>query len=64
MLRWLIVIMLALLLFHGLMGWLRRIGLGRLPGELRFRAFGRDWELPIATVLLLSWIAALLQHLL
>jgi hypothetical protein len=35
-----------------------------LPGDLRFRAFGRDWELPIATALLLSWIAALLQRLL
>ncbi len=64
MLRWLIVVLLALVLVQGLLGWLRKIGLGRLPGDLRLRAFGRDWELPIATTLLLSWIAALLQHLL
>ncbi len=63
MLRWLIVVLLALVLVQGLTGWLRKIGLGRLPGDLHFRAFGRDWELPIATALLLSWIAALLQHL-
>lgn len=64
MLRWFIVVLLALVLVQGLTGWLRKIGLGRLPGDLSFRAFGRDWELPIATTLLLSWIAALLQHLL
>ena len=64
MLRWLIVVLLALVLVQGLLGWLRKIGLGRLPGDLRLRAFGRDWELPIATTLLLSAIAALLQHLL
>ena len=64
MLRWLIVVLLALVLVQGLLGWLRKIGFGRLPGDLRLRAFGRDWELPIATTLLLSWIAALLQHLL
>ncbi|MCX7251853.1 MAG: DUF2905 domain-containing protein [Burkholderiales bacterium] len=63
MLRWLIVVLLAMVLVQGLTGWLRKIGLGRLPGDLRFRAFGRYWELPIATALLLSWIAALLQHL-
>ncbi len=63
MLRWLIVVLLALVLVQGLTGWLRNIGLGHLPGYLRFRAFGCDWELPIATALLLSWIAALLQHL-
>ena len=61
--RGLIVSVLALVLVQGLTGWLRKIGLGRLPGDLRFRAFGRYWELPLATALLLSWIAALLQHL-
>ena len=64
MLRWLLVVVLALLLVQGLLPLLRRIGLRRLPGDFRFRAFGRDWELPIATALLLSWIAALLQRLL
>jgi hypothetical protein len=57
MLRWLIVVVIALLLFNGLRPWLERIGLGRLPGDLHFRAGGRDWHLPIATTLLLSFIA-------
>lgn len=60
MLRWIIVIFLALLLIEGLMPWLRRLGLGRLPGDLHFRLFGREWSVPLASTvllsLLLSWL--------
>lgn len=58
MIRWLLITVLAMLLFSGLMPWLRRIGLGRLPGDLNFRAFGREWSLPIASTIVLSMIAA------
>ena len=44
MIRWLIVIFLALLLVNGLHGWLQRIGLGRLPGDFRFRLFGMGMQ--------------------
>ncbi|MBP5990531.1 MAG: DUF2905 domain-containing protein [Piscinibacter sp.] len=55
--RWLIVFLLAFLVFQGLADWLRRIGLGRLPGDFSFRFRGREWHLPIASSLLLSLIA-------
>ena len=55
--RWLIVFLLAFLVFQGLAGWLRRIGLGRLPGDFSFRWRGRDYHLPIASSLVLSLIA-------
>ncbi|TXC66809.1 DUF2905 domain-containing protein [Piscinibacter aquaticus] len=55
--RWLIVFLLAFLVFQGLAEWLKRIGLGRLPGDLSFRFRGRVWHLPIASSLLLSLIA-------
>ena len=55
--RWLLVFFLALLVFNGLRGWLQRIGLGRLPGDLSFRLGGRDWYLPFASSLVLSLIA-------
>jgi hypothetical protein len=58
MIRWLIVVVLALLLMSGLTGFLRRCGFGRLPGDFQFRAFGREWQLPIASTLVLSMIAA------
>lgn len=60
MIRWLLVIFLALLLFNGLHAWLERVGLGRLPGDFRFRLFGRTVFLPIASTVLLSVVAALI----
>jgi hypothetical protein len=55
--RWLIVFLLACLIFNGLQHWLRRIGLGRLPGDFRFILFGREWFVPLASSLVLSLIA-------
>jgi len=64
MIRWLIVVVLALLLMSGLTQWLRRFGFGRLPGDFEFRAFGRAWQLPIASTVLLSLLAAGIARLL
>jgi TRAP-type uncharacterized transport system fused permease subunit len=55
--RWLIVFVLAFLLFNGLRGWLERFGLGRLPGDFVFRIRGREVYLPLASSVLLSLIA-------
>lgn len=63
MLRWLIVLVLALIVFQGLGPLLRRLGLGRLPGDLSFRFRGRDWNLPITSTVLLSFIAMLIGQL-
>ena len=54
---WLIVFLLAFVLFNGLAGWLRRIGLGRLPGDFSFRWRGREVFVPLASSVLLSAIA-------
>ena len=59
MLRWLIVVFLALVLINGLTPWLNRLGLGRLPGDFQFRLFGRDRYLPLASTLLLSFVLSL-----
>ena len=55
--RWLIVFLLAFLVFNGLRGWLERIGLGKLPGDFTLRLFGRELYVPLASSLLLSLIA-------
>lgn len=52
--RWLIVFLLACLLFNGLQGWLRRFGLGKLPGDFSFKVRGRDWYVPLASSVVLS----------
>ncbi len=58
MFRWLPVTLPALILYSGLQPWLRKLGFGRLPGDLNFRLFGRDWSLPITSTLILSMLAA------
>lgn len=63
MIRWLLVVTLALVLFSGLMPLLRRFGIGRLPGDFAFRAFGRDWSIPLASTILLSLLAAAIAKL-
>ena len=64
MIRWMIVIFLALLLISWVSPVLRKLGLGRLPGDFHFRAFGREWFLPFASTVLLSLLASLIGHLL
>jgi hypothetical protein len=58
--RWLLVLLLAFLLFNGLQGWLQKIGLGRLPGDFSFRLRGRDWYLPLGSSVVLSVLAMLI----
>ena len=57
MIRWLFVIFLALVLFSGLKPWLEKLGLGKLPGDFRFRLGGRDWFIPLTSSVLLSFVA-------
>ena len=42
---------------------LGKLGFGKLPGDFRFRLFGREWFLPITTTLLLSALASLVVKL-
>ena len=63
MIRWLIVVLLALLLINWLSPLLGKLGFGKLPGDFRFRLFGREWFLPVTTTLLLSLLASLVARL-
>ncbi len=54
MLRWTLTIFLSVIILSSALPWLKRIGLGRLPGDFRFRLFGREFVLPFASTVLLS----------
>ena len=58
--RWLIVFVLACLVFNSLHGWLVKIGLGRLPGDFSFTMRGRQWHVPLASSVVLSVLAMLI----
>lgn len=58
MLRWLIVVFIALVVFNGVMPLLGKLGIGRLPGDLHFRLFGRQWSIPLASTVVLTLLAS------
>jgi glycopeptide antibiotics resistance protein len=58
MIRWLLVIFLALVIFSTLLPWLEKLGIGRVPGDIRFRLFGHIVCLPFGSALL--WNLAIL----
>ncbi len=63
MFRWLIVIFLSLLLINWVSPLLGRLGFGKLPGDFRFRLFGREWFIPLTTTVMLSVVAAVVATL-
>ena len=63
MIRWFIVIFLALVFVSWFSPLLQKIGFGKLPGDLRFKLFGREWNIPLTTTILLSFVASLISQL-
>ena len=63
MIRWMLVIFLALILISWFSPLLNKLGFGRLPGDFRFRLFGREWFLPVTSTVLLSMAASLIAKL-
>lgn len=64
MLRWIVLLVITLGVFEALQPWLRRIGLGRLPGDLNFRLWGRERSLPIGSAVLISVLGWLIARML
>jgi hypothetical protein len=62
MLRWLIVFVLALALIGWFSPLLRRLGLGRLPGDIHFVRKGREYSFPLASSLLLTALVTWLLY--
>jgi hypothetical protein len=58
--RWVLTFLVACLVFNGLQSWLRKIGLGRLPGDFSFRLGGRDWYVPLASSVVISVLMMLI----
>jgi hypothetical protein len=54
MFKWLIALFLVLLVTARAGSWLERIGIGKLPGDFRFRCLGKQIFLPFTSTVLLS----------
>ncbi|MBK4733926.1 DUF2905 domain-containing protein [Noviherbaspirillum pedocola] len=64
MIRWMLVIFLALVLFSSALPWLEKFGIGHLPGDIRFSLFGKKIFLPFASTVLMCTVIFLVARLL
>ena len=63
MLKWLFTLIAALLVLGLLTPWLNRLGLGRLPGDLRVKHARGTFYFPFTSVVLMSLLLSLLAWL-
>jgi hypothetical protein len=63
MIRWVIAIFALISVFYPLLPFLGRVGVGRLPGDVRFQWRGVIFCLPFGSALLWSAIAFLVAKL-
>ena len=63
MICWMIVIFLTLVFISALTPWLNKLGFGKLPGDLRFKLFGKERYIPLTTTILLSLVASIVSQL-
>ncbi len=52
--RFVVTLFLGLIVLTALQPWLQKLGIGRLPGDFRFRIGKREYLLPFASTLLLT----------
>lgn len=54
MIRWMLLIFILLVLLNAATGIIRKVGLGRLPGDFTFRLLGREVFIPFASAVLVT----------
>jgi len=64
MIKWLLTIFISLAVLAAATPWLQRLGVGRLPGDLRFSVRGRAYYIPLASTILFCLLALLVGRLL
>lgn len=61
--RFVVTLFIGLVVLTALQPWLQKLGIGRLPGDLRFRIGKREVLLPFASTLLLTVLMFLIGRL-
>jgi len=61
--RFIVTLFIALVVLTALQPWLRKLGIGRLPGDWRFRIGRREYLLPFTSTLLLTLLVFLIGKL-
>jgi hypothetical protein len=63
-LKWLLTLFIALAVLSAVQPWFSRLGIGRLPGDLRIPVRGRVYYIPFASTVALSLAVYLIGRLL
>ncbi len=61
--RFLVTLFIALIILSALQPWLSKLGVGRMPGDLRFRIGKREFLLPFTSTLVLTMLMFLIAKL-
>ena len=64
MLKWLLVFLIACVVFSAVIPRLARFGIGRMPGDFRFRVRGTDVLVPIGSTAVFAILFLLIGRLL
>lgn len=64
MLKWLLTLFIALAVLSAVQPWFSRLGIWRLPGDLRIPVRGRVYYIPFASTVALSLAVYLIGRLL
>jgi len=62
MLKWVIVLVVCVVLLGLFSRQFAKLGLGRLPGDLRFKKGGQEYYLPITSTVLVSLVLTLITR--
>jgi len=63
-LKWLLTLFIALAVLSAVQPWFSRLGIGRLPGDLKIPLRGRIYYIPFASTVVLSLAVYLIGRLL
>ena len=64
MIRWLLTTFIAVAILSSCWPWLRKIGIGRMPGDVTLRLFGKEYPFPFMSTLVLSMVLSLIARVL
>lgn len=63
MIRWLLTTFIAVAILSGSWPWLKKIGIGRMPGDVTLKIGGREYPFPFMSTLVVSMVLSLLVRL-
>jgi hypothetical protein len=64
MIRWFITTFIAVAILSACWPWMRKLGIGRMPGDFTLRIGGREYSFPFMSTVVVSMLLSLLVRVL